>query len=81
MRGQAAARTASLAHQRAPYVVLAHADAERLGVKRGDQVAVRHAAGEHQGEVRISRRLLPGAVRINWLGGAGTGTTATVEAR
>ena len=81
MTGPAAARTASLAAQRAPFVVLAHADAERLGVRRGDEVAVRHAAGEHVGEVRISRRLLPGCVRINWTGAQHAGRRATVEAR
>ena len=81
MSGPAAARTASLAAQRAPYVMLAHADAERLGVRRGDEVAVRLAAGEHVGEARISRRLLPGCVRINWTGARGVGRRATVEAR
>ena len=81
MSGPAAARTPSLAAQRAPIVVLAHADAERLGVRRGDEVAVRHAAGEHVGEARISRRLVPGCVRINWTGARGVGRRATVEAR
>ena len=81
MSGPAVSRTASLAHQRAPYVVLAHEDAERMGVRRGDTVVVRHAAGEHEGEARISRRLLPGAVRINWSGAACTGSAAAVEAR
>ena len=81
MSGPAAARTPSLAAQRAPIVVLAHSDAERLGVRRGDEVAVRHAAGEHVGEARISRRLVPGCVRINWTGARGVGRRATVEAR
>ena len=81
MSGPAAARTPSLSAQRAPVVVLAHADAERLGIRRGDEVAVRHAAGEHIGEARISRRLVPGCVRINWTGARGVGRRATVEAR
>ena len=79
--GASVERTASLAHQRAPIVVVAHADAERLGIKRGDDVAVRHAVGEHVGTARISRRLLPGSVRINWRGAAGTGSTAVVGAQ
>ena len=40
-----------------------------------------HAAGEHVGEARISRRLVPGCVRINWTGARGVGRRATVEAR
>ncbi len=79
--GAAVERTESLVHQRAPIVVIAHADAERLGIKRGGMVAVRHAAGEHIGAARVSRRLLPGSVRINWRGAAGTGTTAVVGAQ
>jgi NADH-quinone oxidoreductase subunit G len=79
--GPAVERTASLEHQRAPRVVLAHEDAKRLGIGRGDQVAVRHAAGEHVGEAVISRRLHPGSVRINWRGAAGTGAHAVVGAR
>ena len=81
MSGAAVSRTASLAHQRAAWVMISHADAEQTGVKRGDELAVRHAAGEHIGEARISRRLLPGTVRINWSGAAGTGTSATVGAK
>jgi anaerobic selenocysteine-containing dehydrogenase len=79
--GAAVERTESLSHQRAPFVVLAHEDARRLGVARGDEIKVRHASGEHVGTVRISRRLLPGAVRINWRGTAATGTTANVGAQ
>ncbi len=78
--GAAVERTPTLAHQRAPWVSLAHADAERLGIARGDEVSVRHAAGEHTGPARISRRQLPGSVRINWRG-APAGASATVEAR
>ena len=79
--GAAVERTASLAHQRAGIVVLARADAERLGIARGAQVVVRHAAGEHVGTAQLSRRLLPGTVRINWRGAAGTGSTAVVGAQ
>jgi NADH-quinone oxidoreductase subunit G len=81
MSGAAVARTESLAHQRAPWVMIAHADAQAGGITRGDEVVVRHAAGEHIGTARISRRLLPGTVRINWSGAAGTGASATVEAQ
>ena len=81
MSGAAVARTESLAHQRAPWVMIAHADAQAGGIARGDEVVVRHAAGEHIGTARISRRLLPGTVRINWSGAAGTGASATVEAQ
>ncbi|MGI9116453.1 MAG: molybdopterin-dependent oxidoreductase [Gaiellales bacterium] len=81
MIGAAVALTAPLAHQTAPWVMIAHADAQQNGVRRGDQIVVRHAAGEHLGEARISRRQLPGTVRINWSGAAGTGTTATVGAK
>jgi len=79
--GAAVERTASLAHQRAGIVVLARADAERLGIARGAQVVVRHAAGEHVGTAQLSRRLVPGTVRINWRGAAGTGSTAVVGAQ
>jgi anaerobic selenocysteine-containing dehydrogenase len=61
--------------------MIAHADAQAGGITRGDEVVVRHAAGEHIGTARISRRLLPGTVRINWSGAAGTGASATVEAQ
>ena len=79
--GVAVERTPSLAHQRAPFVVLAHDDAQRLGIKRGAMVVVSHAAGEHVGAARISRRLLPGCVRINWRASAATGTHAVVGAQ
>ena len=81
MSGAAVSRTPSLAHQRAAWVMVSHADAQQHGISRGDQLAVRHAAGEHIGEARISRRLLPGTVRINWSGAAGTGTSATMGAK
>ncbi len=81
MSGAAVSRTASLAHQRAAWVMVSHQDAQQHGIKRGDQLAVRHAAGEHIGEARVSRRLLPGTVRINWSGAAGTGTSATMGAK
>ena len=81
MSGAAVSRTASLAHQRAAWVMVSHTDAQQHAIARGDQIAVRHAAGEHIGEARISRRLLPGTVRINWSGAAGTGTSATVGAK
>jgi NADH-quinone oxidoreductase subunit G len=81
MSGAAVARTESLAHQRAAWVMVSHADAEQQGISRGDEVVVRHAAGEHLGTARISRRLHPGTVRINWSGAAGTGLSATLGAK
>jgi NADH-quinone oxidoreductase subunit G len=75
--GVAVERTAVLAHQRAPWVMLNHADADALGVADHDVVTVTHATGTHTGPVRTSRRLVPGAVRINWAG-APTGGAAKV---
>jgi hypothetical protein len=36
MSGAAVARTESLAHQRAAWVMVSHADAEQQGISRGD---------------------------------------------
>ena len=66
--GVAVERTPALAHQRAPWVMLNHEDAARLGVSEHDVVTVRHAGGDHAGPLRTSRRLRVGAVRINWAG-------------
>jgi NADH-quinone oxidoreductase subunit G len=74
LSGPDVARTPALAHQRAPWVMLNHASAARLGLAEGDEVTVRHAAGEHRGPLRTSRRLHPGAVRINWAGPPTAGT-------
>jgi hypothetical protein len=60
--------------------MLAASDAERLGLERGQNTVVRHAAGTHAGPLRISHRLRPGCVRINWRGAASTGTSADVGA-
>jgi NADH-quinone oxidoreductase subunit G len=67
-RGAAVERTPALVHQRAPWVMLATEDAERLGLSAGDLVVVTHARGVHAGPLRLSRRLRPGSVRINWAG-------------
>jgi anaerobic selenocysteine-containing dehydrogenase len=66
--GVAVERTPALVHQRAPWVMLNHEDAARLGVSEHDAVTVRHAGGDHTGPLRTSRRLRAGAVRINWTG-------------
>ncbi len=66
--GVAVERTPALVHQRAPWVMLNHEDAARLGASEHDRVTVRHAGGEHTGPLRTSRRLRAGAVRINWSG-------------
>ncbi len=78
--GPAVEHTPSLVHQREPWVMLAASDAERLGLERGQTTVVRHAAGTHAGPLRISHRLRPGCVRINWRGAASTGTSADVGA-
>ncbi|MDQ1715726.1 MAG: NADH-quinone oxidoreductase subunit [Frankiaceae bacterium] len=78
--GAAVERTPALAHQRAPWVMLNHEDAARLGVSEHDVVAVRHAGGEHTGPVRTSRRLRPRAVRINWAGPPVSGDAEVVPA-
>ena len=81
MRGVAVERQPHLAHQRAPWVMLNHADAVRLGLADGDVAVVGTPDGEHRGQVRTSRRLVEGAVRINRRGAPLPGTaTATVAA-
>ncbi len=78
--GVAVERTPALAHQRAPWVMLNHEDAARLGVSEHDVVTVRHAGGDHAGPVRTSRRLRAGAVRINWGGPPVSGDAEVVTA-
>jgi anaerobic selenocysteine-containing dehydrogenase len=81
MRGAAVERQPHLAHQRAPWVMLNHADAARLGLADGDVAVVGTPDGEHRGPVRTSRRLVEGAVRINRRGAPLPSTaTATVAA-
>ncbi len=77
--GPAVERTAALAHQRAPWVMLNHADADALGVAEHDVISVTHAGGTHTGPLRISRRLVAGAVRINWAGAPATGDATVVR--
>jgi anaerobic selenocysteine-containing dehydrogenase len=77
--GAAAERTPALAHQRAPWVMLNHADADRLGLSEHDAVLVRTTGGDHRGALRTSRRLAAGTVRINW-SGAPVGGDAEVVA-
>jgi hypothetical protein len=60
-------------------IVLAHADAERLALGEGQQLAVVHAGGRTSGPLQISRTQQTGAVRFPWLGAPVTGT-AIVEA-
>jgi NADH-quinone oxidoreductase subunit G len=80
MRGPAVERTPHLAHQRAPWVMLNWADAERLGLGDGDVAVVQLPDGEHRGAVRTSRRLHPGAVRINRRGAPVAGVAQVVPA-
>jgi anaerobic selenocysteine-containing dehydrogenase len=78
--GPAVERTAVLAHQRAPWVMLNHEDADALGAAEHDVIAVTHAGGVHTGPLRTSRRLRKGAVRINWPGAPVTGDAQVVRA-
>ena len=59
--------------------MLAHADAERLGLAEGQQVVAIHEGGRTSGPLQISRTQQTGAVRLPWLGAPVTGR-ATVEA-
>ena len=49
-------------------IVLAIADAERLGLSEGQQVVAVHAGGRTSGPLHISRTQQTGAVRIPWAG-------------
>jgi anaerobic selenocysteine-containing dehydrogenase len=60
-------------------IVLAHADAQRLGLSEAQQVLVVHEGGRTSGPLHISRSQQTGAIRIPWLGAPVTGS-ATVEA-
>ncbi|MDX6570682.1 MAG: NADH-quinone oxidoreductase subunit [Gaiellales bacterium] len=60
-------------------IVLAHADAQRLGLNEGQQVLVVHEGGRTSGPLHISRSQQTGAIRVPWLGAPVTGS-ATVEA-
>jgi anaerobic selenocysteine-containing dehydrogenase len=66
--GAAVARTERLGFQRSGEIVLARADALRLGIGEGDPVTVTHAGGTTTGTARLSRTLEPGAVRFAWDG-------------
>jgi NADH-quinone oxidoreductase subunit G len=76
--GAAVARTERLAFQRSDEIVLARADALRLGIAEGAPVTVRHAGGTTSGAARLSRTLAPGAVRFAW-DGAPVDGVCTVE--
>jgi anaerobic selenocysteine-containing dehydrogenase len=71
-------RTEQLAFQRGDEIVIARADAERLGIAEGDRVIVRHSGGTATGTARLSRTLAPGAVRFAW-DGAPVDGPATIE--
>jgi NADH-quinone oxidoreductase subunit G len=66
--GAVVARTERLAFQRSDEIVLAHADARRLGIAPGAAVTVRHSGGATTGPARLSRTLAEGAVRFAWDG-------------
>ena len=77
--GAAVARSERLAFQRSDEIVLARADALRLGIAEGAAVTVRHAGGTTTGPARLSRTLAPGAVRFAW-DGAPVDGACTIEA-
>jgi NADH-quinone oxidoreductase subunit G len=77
--GPAVERAERLGFLQADEIVLAHADAERLGLGDGQQVVVTHEGGRASGPVRISRTQQTGAIRVPWTGTPVTGS-ATVEA-
>jgi len=66
--GAAVVRSERLAFQRSDEIVLARADALRLGIAEGAAVTVRHAGGSTTGPARLSRSLAEGAVRFAWDG-------------
>jgi NADH-quinone oxidoreductase subunit G len=76
--GAAVARSERLAFQRSDEIVLARADALRLGIAEGAAVTVRHAGGATTGTARLSRTLAEGAVRFAW-DGAPIGGDCSVE--
>jgi formate dehydrogenase major subunit len=77
--GPAADRVERLGFLRPGEVTLAHADAERLGLREGQQVTVTHEGGRTTGTVHVSRTQQTGAVRVPWPGAPVTGSAA-VEA-
>jgi NADH-quinone oxidoreductase subunit G len=77
--GPAVERAERLRFLQADEIVLAHADAERLGLGDGQQVVVTHEGGRASGPVRVSRTQQTGAIRVPWTGTPVTGS-ATVEA-
>jgi anaerobic selenocysteine-containing dehydrogenase len=77
--GPAAERAERLRFLQADEIVLAHADAERLGLSDGQRVIVTHEGGSARGPLRISRTQQTGAIRVPWTGAAVRGR-ATVEA-
>jgi NADH-quinone oxidoreductase subunit G len=66
--GAAVVRSERLAFQRSDEIVLARADALRLGIAEGAAVTVRHSGGATTGPAKLSRSLATGAVRFAWDG-------------
>jgi NADH-quinone oxidoreductase subunit G len=77
--GPAAERVERLRFLRPGEIVLAHADAERLGLREGQEVIVTHEGGRTTGTVHVSRTQQTGAVRVPWPGASASGSAA-VEA-
>jgi predicted molibdopterin-dependent oxidoreductase YjgC len=77
--GPAAERSERLRFLRPDAILLAPADAARLGLTEGQTVTVSHAAGTVQGPLQVSRTIAEGAVRVPWSGPDVAGT-ATIEA-
>jgi NADH-quinone oxidoreductase subunit G len=79
MSGPAVDRAERLHFLKPGEIVLASADAIRLGLVEGQQVVVAHAGGRTTGPLRVSRTQVAGAVRVPWTGPPVSGA-ATVEA-
>jgi anaerobic selenocysteine-containing dehydrogenase len=77
--GPAVARAERLRFLQPDEIVLAHADAERLGLEEGQPVVVVHPGGRSSGPLQVSRTQQTGVVRFPWLGAPVTGS-ATIEA-
>jgi anaerobic selenocysteine-containing dehydrogenase len=77
--GPAVERAERLRFLQATEIVVALADAERLGLREGQQVTVTHESGRTSGPLHVSRTQQTGAVRVPWVGAPVSGS-ATIEA-
>ncbi len=66
--GPAVERAERLRFLQPDEIVLAEADAIRLGLADGQRVTVTHPGGRTSGPLHVSRTLAAGAVRVPWTG-------------